>query len=103
MKKSANDCSDTKGVLRLVKFISSSDVEPFKRWLAAFGSERPNAYQSYVTDTDKATNNAVARLFIALHSEGKRPQKPCVVFKSRRLDDDLCIYARAVNECIDFP
>jgi len=34
------DCTDTKGVLRIIQSIPSPKAEPFKLWLAKVGYER---------------------------------------------------------------
>ncbi len=34
------DCSDTKGIFRIIQSIPSKKAEPFKRWLAKVGKER---------------------------------------------------------------
>ncbi|MCB9230611.1 MAG: Bro-N domain-containing protein [Bacteroidia bacterium] len=39
-KKYKTDCSDTKGLLRIIQSIPSPKAEPFKRWLAQVGFER---------------------------------------------------------------
>ena len=39
-KYRATDVLDTKGILRLIESIPSSNAEPFKLWLASLGSER---------------------------------------------------------------
>lgn len=39
-KNRLTDCSDTKGILRIIQSIPSPKAEPFKKWLAKVGSER---------------------------------------------------------------
>ncbi len=39
-KMRATDCTDTKGILRIIQSIPSPKAEPFKLWLAQVGSER---------------------------------------------------------------
>jgi DNA-damage-inducible protein D len=39
-KKRVTDCSNTKGVFRIIQSIPSKKAEPFKRWLAQLGQER---------------------------------------------------------------
>ena len=39
-KKYKTDCSDTKGMLRIIQSIPSPKAEPLKRWLAKIGYER---------------------------------------------------------------
>jgi prophage antirepressor-like protein len=39
-KKRITDCSNTKGVFRIIQSIPSKKAEPFKRWLAQVGQER---------------------------------------------------------------
>jgi len=39
-KKRVTDCSNTKGVFRIIQSIPSPKAEPFKRWLAKVGYER---------------------------------------------------------------
>lgn len=39
-KKYATDCSNTKGILRIIQSIPSPKAEPFKQWLANVGAER---------------------------------------------------------------
>lgn len=39
-KMRETDCTDTKGILRIIQSIPSPKAEPFKRWLAQVGSER---------------------------------------------------------------
>ncbi|MCP4683575.1 MAG: Bro-N domain-containing protein [Desulfobacterales bacterium] len=39
-KKRVTDCSNTKGVFRLIQSIPSKKAEPFKQWLAQVGKER---------------------------------------------------------------
>jgi len=39
-KKYATDCSDAKGLLRIIQSIPSPKAEPFKQWLAHVGSDR---------------------------------------------------------------
>jgi len=39
-KKYETDCSDTKGLLRIIQSIPSPKAEPFKLWLAKVGYER---------------------------------------------------------------
>jgi DNA-damage-inducible protein D len=39
-KKYTTDCSDTKGLLRIIQSIPSPKAEPFKQWLANVGAER---------------------------------------------------------------
>jgi DNA-damage-inducible protein D len=39
-KKYTTDCSDSKGLLRIIQSIPSPKAEPFKQWLAQVGSER---------------------------------------------------------------
>jgi DNA-damage-inducible protein D len=39
-KKYLTDCSDAKGLLRIVQSIPSPKAEPFKQWLAQVGSDR---------------------------------------------------------------
>jgi DNA-damage-inducible protein D len=39
-KKYATDCSNTKGLLRIIQSIPSPKAEPFKQWLANVGADR---------------------------------------------------------------
>ncbi len=39
-KKYTTDCSDAKGLLRIIQSIPSPKAEPFKQWLAQMGSDR---------------------------------------------------------------
>ena len=39
-KKYTTDCSDAKGLLRIIQSIPSPKAEPFKQWLAQVGSDR---------------------------------------------------------------
>ena len=39
-KMRETDCTDTKGILRVIQSIPSPKAEPFKLWLAQVGSER---------------------------------------------------------------
>lgn len=39
-KMRETDCTDTKGILRIIQSIPSPKAEPFKLWLAQVGSER---------------------------------------------------------------
>ena len=39
-KKRVTDCSNTKGVFRIIQSIPSKKAEPFKRWLAQVGQDR---------------------------------------------------------------
>jgi hypothetical protein len=39
-KKYVTDCSDAKGLLRIIQSIPSPKAEPFKQWLAQVGSDR---------------------------------------------------------------
>src|ERR1035437_6117052 len=39
-KKYITDCTDSKGLLRIIQSIPSPKAEPFKQWLAQVGSER---------------------------------------------------------------
>jgi hypothetical protein len=39
-KKRVTDCSNTKGVFRIIQSIPSKKAEPFKQWLAQLGKER---------------------------------------------------------------
>jgi aspartyl aminopeptidase len=39
-KKYLTDCSDAKGLLRIIQSIPSPKAEPFKQWLAQVGSDR---------------------------------------------------------------
>jgi hypothetical protein len=39
-KKYATDCSDVKGLLRIIQSIPSPKAEPFKQWLAKVGYEQ---------------------------------------------------------------
>lgn len=39
-KKYVTDCSDSKGLLRIIQSIPSPKAEPFKQWLAKVGSDR---------------------------------------------------------------
>ncbi|KHE93783.1 MAG: Bro-N domain-containing protein [Candidatus Scalindua rubra] len=39
-KKRITDCSNTKGVFRIIQSIPSKKAEPFKRWLAQVGQDR---------------------------------------------------------------
>lgn len=39
-KKYATDCSNTKGIFRIIQSIPSKEAEPFKLWLAKVGHER---------------------------------------------------------------
>lgn len=39
-KKRVTDCSNTKGIFRIIQSIPSKKAEPFKRWLAQVGQDR---------------------------------------------------------------
>lgn len=39
-KKRVTDCSNTKGIFRIIQSIPSKKAEPFKQWLAQLGKER---------------------------------------------------------------
>jgi DNA-damage-inducible protein D len=39
-KKYLTDCTDSKGLLRIIQSIPSPKAEPFKQWLAQVGSDR---------------------------------------------------------------
>lgn len=53
-KKYITDCSDTKGLLRIIQSIPSPKAEPFKLWLAQVGAERLDEMQDPELSIDRA-------------------------------------------------
>jgi hypothetical protein len=45
-KKYQTDCTDAKGLLRIIQSIPSPKAEPFKQWLAQVGSDRINEIEN---------------------------------------------------------
>jgi DNA-damage-inducible protein D len=55
-KKYATDCTNTKGILRIIQSVPSPKAEPFKLWLAQVGSDRLDE----IEDPELATQRARA-------------------------------------------
>ena len=53
-KNYLTDCSNTKGILRIIQSIPSKKAEPFKLWLAQVGAERIEE----INDPELAVNRA---------------------------------------------
>jgi BRO family, N-terminal domain len=56
-KKYVTDCTDTKGLLRVIQSIPSPKAEPFKQWLAKVGYERIEETQDPERSIDRAMEN----------------------------------------------
>ena len=83
-KMRETDCTDTKGILRIIQSIPSKKAEPFKIWLAKIGSERIDEE----SDPELAINRAMQNYLKLGYSEKWINQRLRTIEARKELTDE---------------